>query len=818
VRTAWVAAAACQTPAKVPVSGEMDASRSTRSTGESRPALAVVAREGDARGALAVAVVTEGVAPDRGALVGVALAALVEKRLAVDGIEARAVGGWDGWRVGALVSSSGQAAVTLEAIRRALLTPVSEGEPALAHVASRAAALASRPRATGPLLDLVRCTGEAYASGADGLPSPSELERWRAASHGFVRIAIGVAGPAQLADAAAVALARGGPWPRGALLQGSPRPSEAVSSLVYDASGDLDPGAARIVVVARTRSPEGAAAAAALLGDPHGPLASRLAALEAPARLRSVTATAHVHGGCLAAALDLDARSLSAAAAARIATAASLARQETAVELSDVAPQADLGHALATLAADPREAAETAAWWALAGPLPGPATEAIGIELLVGLATARDAAQPAAFARGDEIRSEIDRATLAWHSPVVDSKTRVEHGQGEVWLLVASPCGTSAESTGDAGLSAAVALSATLQSADVAGDAQVEPYVSSEGVGVLVHGARHPEETPQAHARRLADLAARAFAGEAPTSTHFTRGRTSLLLRASEDEARLMGALASALAPGHPSWVLPAGTAAGLASASDEALKIRAAALRAGPLRVAVLANVDGAQADAAVRAVDRWVTRRPGESRACPAMASPAPPRPGTYAVDRSAGAPSEAVLAFALPPRDPEALASASWLAAALDGPEGLLARSFGSSGDGARAGVPAWSAGVVGAPLVPALMIRVRAPDAAVDAAVAQARALFEKLRLEGPKIDDWNRAGSVISSEGLAAALQPRQRVVQVWLSHPPAPFPSLEALRSFSASFLRDEALLVVAARPARAEPPAHGSGPTRRPR
>jgi hypothetical protein len=112
----------------------------------------------------------------------------------------------------------------------------------------------------------------------------------------------------------------------------------------------------------------------------------------------------------------------------------------------------------------------------------------------------------------------------------------------------------------------------------------------------------------------------------------------------------------------------------------------------------------------------------------------------------------------------------------------------------------------------------MIRVRASDAAVDAAVAQARALFEKLRVEGPKIDDWNRAAAVISSEGLAAALQPRQRVVQVWLSQPAAPSPSLEALRSFSASFLHDEALLVVAARPARAEPPAHGSAAGRRPR
>ncbi len=767
----------------------------------------MIDREGDARGGLAIAVVTEGIAPDRGALVGVSLASLVQRRLALSGIEATAIGGWDGWRVRALVASPAQATATFAAMRAALLTPVSEGDPALGAVLQRAAALASRPRATGAMLDVVRCTGEANASGADAPPSPAEIEGWRAASTGFGRVAVAVAGAEGVADAVEQALTRGGPWPRGSPLEVPTRAASDARSLVYDASGDVEPGSARIVLTARTRTPERAAAAAAILGDAHGPLASRLAALEAPARLRSVTATAHVDGGCLAETLDLDARSLSVDAAARIATAASLARQETVVELADVAPEPDLGRSLATRAADPRDAAERAAWWALAGQASRLDDGAAEIELLVGLATAKDAAQPAAFARSDEVRTEIDRATLAWHAPVVEARTRVERGQGEVWVLLASPCGTSTEAAGDAGLDAAVALSASLQSVEMASDVQAEPYVSSEGVGVLVHGANRPGEAPAAQARRLADVAARAFAGEAPSQAQFTRARTLLLLHASEDEVRAMGALASALAPGHPSWVLPAGTAMGLASASDDSLKMRAGALRAGPLRVAVLANVDGAQANAAVRAVDRWIARRPGESRACPAVAASPTPRAGTYSVDRPGGALSEAILAIGLPPHNRDALASATWLAAVLDGPAGLLARSPGSTADAARTGDVKWSAEVVGAPLAPGLAIRLQASDGAIDAGVARARAILEKLRVEGPTADDWSRASSAVSDDRLAASLQPRQRVVDLWLSQPEPLAPSLDTLRAFAASYLRDDALLVIAARPPRVEVP-----------
>jgi len=774
----------------------------TRET-EGRPPLAVVTREGDPHGAIAVAVMMEGIAPERGAVPAVALAALVEARLLVRGIEATAVGGWGGWRARILVESPAEAARVVESIREAMLTPVGD-EAGLAAVARKVAALARRPLPDRALVELADCTGEAFGTGSDLVPDAAELESWRQAALGLGRVAFASAGEPALADATGRALARGPAWPRA----GTPRspPASDGQTVVYEGSGQIPPGGARIVVTARTAAPEQAVAAAPSLGDPHGPLVSRLAALDAPALVRSVVAAAHGGGGCVAMTLDVAARDLAYDSAARIATAAALARQELSVELTELTPPAGLGLELATRASDPREAAERAAWWALAGRRAG--DDEPRTTLIVGIAATRDSPPGASGSglRGDVLRSEIDRATMAWHAPAVETRTRVERGQGEAWVLLASPCGALAEASGDAGAGAAVAMTAAAQANLRAGDAQIEPFVESDGVGVLAHGPPRAGESPQGHARRLADLAARAFAADPLDAERISQARTLLLAHAGGVESRAMATLGDALAPGHPSWVEPFGTRFGLASASEEAIVLRAATLRAGPLRVAVLASTDAAQAEAAARAVDRWIARRPHEVRACPPFTTPAAPRAGTYAVDVPPGALSEALLALPLAASDDVA---ATWMAAALDGPTGLLARALGGTA-GAPAGSPLarnWSAGVLGMPRSPALVIRLSAADALLDAAVAQTRALLDRLRQGALREEDRAAAATTLARSTLAASLDARARVIALWRGDAASPpSPSLDTLRAFAASSLRDEALVIVAARPPRREP------------
>jgi hypothetical protein len=809
---------------------EEPAAPATRSTGQGRPPLTVVAREGDAEGAVAVAVSTEGVGAGRGALAAVALAALVQERLAEHGVAAAAVGGWNGWRLRALVDGPASAEATLSAVRDALLTPVKADEPAMAAVARKTAALAGRPLVDPALADVARCTGEAFGAGAasDAPPTAADIEAWRAAAHGLGRVAIAAAGQEALADAAARALARAPAWPVASPIAAAPWPSSDANATVYDASGQLAPGAARFVVTARTVAPERALAAAALLGDPHGALASRLDALPAPAHLRSVVATAHVDGGCLAATIDLAERDLGRDGPARVATAAALARQELAVEVSDVTAPADLGYALARAASDPRDAAERAAWWSLAGHAvrvdrndgaSGGEADA-RVNLIVGLAASKDASPEAAAARGESLRSEIDRATLAWHARVVESRTDVERGQGEVWVLLASPCGTLMEDARDAGTSAAVALAASTQSQSAAGNAHVEPFVAPDGIGVLAHGPRLAGETAEGQARRLADLAARTFAAEAVGRAPSSRARSALLGQTSRPEASVEATLASALAPGHPSWVAPAGTAMGLSSLSDDGVALRAASLRAGPLRIAVVANVDDAQAKAAVRAADRWIARRPNDARACPSPETLAPPRSATYAVERPAGLAAEAIVAVPLAAGAADRKA-ASWLAAALDGPDGWLARALNAAGADAERSplVTAWSAQVLAAPESHALVVRLSGPDASLDAAVAQTRALFDRLRQGAIQAEDLARASSRLARAALATSLDPRARIVALWRGDargepaPSPPAPSLQDLREFAAGSLRDDALVIVAARPPRLDAPPEKGHP-----
>ncbi len=821
--------------------------RTSVAVGAGRPRLTVVERQGDAHGAVAIAVTTDGIAADRGAMVAVALGSLVEERLAASGVvDASVVAGWDGWRLRALVATPGDGAKLVDIAREAMLAPVGPKDAALAAVTRKLEALSHRPLPDRALLEVARCTGEAYGAADAAMPSATELDAWRRAAHGLARIAVATAGEASLADAVAAALSRSAAWPAGLPIVVAPRSASEAPPLVYDASGEIPPGAARIVVTARTTTPEQAVAAAPALGDPHGPLASRLAALDAPGRLRSVVATAHVDGGCIAATVDLSPQDLASDLDVRVATAAALARQELSVEITDVATRPDLRHALAMRAADPRDAADTAAWWEVsrARPEGGELRSA----LTVGVAAARDVSEPSpgsgSDARGrsaardmsavaDSIRAEIARAAIAWQKSLLEARTRVERGQGEAWVLLASPCGTLPEAIRDAGTGAAVATASVLGDAEDAGDARIEPVVLADAVGVLVHGPARAGESSQAHARRLADLAGRAFAAEPLDAERMARARATLLARAGEVDSRALGALATTLAPGHPSWVNPWGTTFGLGSASDDAIAMRAAAIRAGPLRIAVLANVDQAQADAAVRAADRWIARRPGEARACPPLPTPGAVRSGTYAVELPTKTMSEALLAIPLPLGDDSAFLAARWTAAAIDGPNGLIARALGGSGRGDPAGstpVRAWSS-VLGSPRAPAIVIRLVAPDPALDSSVAQARATLERLRQGALTEADRTRAAASLAKAAVSASLDPRARAIDVWRGQaiprgdnaapgqeaagPPAP--TLDALRAFAAAELRDDALIVVAARPARADadPPSAGRETTK---
>ncbi len=787
-----------------------------------RPSVAVVVRQGDPRPAVAVAVLTAGVDEPSGARVPVGLAALVEARLTAHGVRDVTVAPtWEGYRVRALLpTGSGGAAAVLLTIRDALLAPVPPTGPELDTVRRKLALFAARRVSNDALAEAARCMDEPFARGRVEPPpvTPSALEAWRAASHGLGRVVFGVTGTAGDVDAVTSALLEQPAWPRAATATQVPGPaptpgaeSVTASPLLYDAADTLPIGAARVTVLARTRDPDAAMAAAKLLGAPTGPLARRLHALDLPGSVRDVTATAHPDGGCLAVTLDVPRTHDSGEDTRSLATAAAVARQETRWTARMVDRRAPDPRP-ATLAGDPREAAELAAWWALAGTLPGAVSAVPSDSVMVGLGPDAEAAHDFA-ARARSVSAELDRAFAAWQSPVVEAHTEVEPGQGALWLVLASPCGTLSEGDADAGLTA-LAVSALAEQAHGAardGDAELTEWITSHGAGLLVRAVRHDRESSLALAGRAADAVGAAMMAVAVDPGAIAAARARLIdLAGKDDPARSFATLAEALRPGHPSAVFPLAAGKGLVGSSDSAVVSRIAALRRGPLRLAVLGDDDAAEAQAAVQAVDRWVPHGADGPRACAASFAAPPPRPGTYAAPPATS--HSAWLAVPLPRGSsaPSVHDAAAATAAALEGADGLLARAL--SGGLASS----WSARLVGAGAgdEDALVIRVVSSAHALDAAVAQVRALLDHLQRGAFTDADRTRAAARLADDALRVTLTPRGRLLRLWHGQPTRPPadsapPTLDAMHAFHADVLRDDSLVIVASRPGA---PAQGRG------
>ncbi len=776
------------------------------------PPVALLVREGDPSAAVAVAVLTEGIEPARGADVPVALAAVVEARLAAVGVEEASVTpGAQGFRIRALAPGGARGREVVSALRTALLAPVTATGPEMAAVVRKLSALAQHPLPDPALSAAAECAGEPFANprskeGAEAAPlTASAVEVWRAASAVLGRVVFAVVGSRDEVAGLASSVSEGPVWPTGASTKAvSPRAPPIDAIQVYDATPDLPVGAARLTLALRTANAERAVAAAESLGDTNGALLARLGALEPTARVRDVTATAHVGGGCLVVTLDLPSPDATADPPVRLVAAADIVREQMLIDVADARMSGASARAVANRAGDPRNAAERAAFWTLvlgAAPRELAAEPREPVVIAAGLAMGGAAATHAVSERSNAIHVELERAAAARGEPFADVRARVERGQPDLWVLVASPCGTETETDADAGAGAIAAVAVAERAGDAtrATGAVAEGWTAPDGIGVLAHAAIAPGETPEALARRVAGLAARSFGASSLEPNDLARARGLLLLsNASAEDAPGFATLAGALAPGRPSWIVPFGTTESLERSSDATVRARLDALRDGPLRVAVIANQSASQIDVALQTVDQWIAHRSSPRQACPALAAPPVPRPGTYAIERLGASSADAWMAFALPPLDATARAGASVVAAALEGQDGLLDKALGTGL--ARA----WTARVTGPPRAPALVIRVSSAQGSLDAAVAETRALFDRLRLGALADADRTRALARLASERLAASLDPKTRLIALWRGEAPAMAPpTLEAIRTFAGLTLKDDALVLVAARPPR---------------
>jgi hypothetical protein len=166
--------------------------------------------------------------------------------------------------------------------------------------------------------------------------------------------------------------------------------------------------------------------------------------------------------------------------------------------------------------------------------------------------------------------------------------------------------------------------------------------------------------------------------------------------------------------------------------------------------------------------------------------------------------GAVPEAYLAFPFPAGDEDAYRVAMVVASGLDDGRGagLLDQAVAGTPPLARES----SAKVLGWPRVPALVVRLVAPQASLDAAVMQVRALLDRVHTGGLGAPDFDRAVAARARSALTTSLDPRARVVATWRGEPTdgaRARVTAEDVRTFAQKYLAEDTMVVVAARPPR---------------
>lgn len=727
---------------------------------DDRPLLAVIAREGDPQFALAFAA-----SHARGPELSAALSGLVAARLeaaGLAGVEARAHG--LGIELTWLTDTPDDAARFFRAVHTALSAPVTPDEPALGRARRESSALRALPFAGPADAAAAACSGEPGTTlGAPELDlrTPAgirELDAARSAVYRAGAAAFGALGPPAFLDAAADALASGADWP-GTRPDTDPWPADDV--VAVDGPGP----ARRLTLAIRVPDPDAAISAASTLARPRSDLLARMGALLPAWTLERAVAVPRPRGACLR--LDLAApRGDPPPTSAEIGRVAALV-EITARAALERGERGALDESLLR-PSDPRQGAALAAWRSLAE------RERADSERTVLVYVPK----PGESAVTAELASAREQARARLQQPTFELATRVEAGQGQLWVLLASPCGTALDGSEPGALALLLRTIAERLRNDAV---TVEPWVTPDGVGLLAHAPRAAaSESPTDHARRVARVLGRALAERTP-GPELGIAREALSEELGGRPFPGWAAALDGLAPEHPSLLEPRGTWDHLAALTSESLERARRTLAASPLRLSVLANASTEQVDTVARELESWLLPLRAEpARQCPATTLAAPRsgelQLGPPQADPREGAYVGAVLAVA-GASAARALEATVFL---LNRPGGWLERALTVPGLGGKA-----RAHALGGARRPALLIDVRALPEELPRALSEVRAVLDQLAEGALTEQELRLAESELLRRDREARLDPRRRIVELWRGTQP-PALSLAELRTLLA--------------------------------
>lgn len=560
-----------------------------------RPTLKLVHRAGDPEGGVAMAVFTEG-----GSRSTIGLLALLHARLTTqENLSVRAFS--TGLVVSALTPSAALATEAMKRFSGALRAPLGKEE--------RVEILADKLLAKLPKVDsrIDGCLGVLGGDEPSREPfTQRELEKIRSEHAVSMRVGWGALGSPELLSAVQKTH-QDQSWPKGSMVS---VPSFDASHLKQK-TGPLR----QIRFALATPRVNEALVALEELEDREHPLRAHLAAEAGRYGLATSRIAVQPFGACLALTLDQE-PGARAPKAEDLAALIRVTQKELSFALDVAAPKR--GSATTLLTPETAQDALALAAWT-APPSPVLQGEYSSAEVVLG---SSDGLSVSAISK--EL-ARLEKRELGEH---LEIRRKDEAGQGESWLLLASPCGTAPESVRESGFRELTVRSLALDF-DGVDDVTVEPWATPTAMGLLAHAPRRYGESTRHHAMRIARTLGRALGGDALDGREVAAARARLISEVGDAPGPKLAL--DVMSGGKPSLFEPRGNSEALSNASSADVERVRAELASEPLRVAFLDNSGQDQAGAVREALGIWLDRSTNEKARCPS-AAPAAAKPGVW------------------------------------------------------------------------------------------------------------------------------------------------------------------------------------------
>jgi hypothetical protein len=481
------------------------------------------------------------------------------------------------------------------------------------------------------------------------------------------------------------------------------------------------------------------------------PLLAQVGALDTEWKVDAISAIARNVGACL----RIDLSTSSDASPISLRNLEDVARVTTSESRSSLQTSIKIVHddTVNPIDNDPRIAARRAAWNSLSAP-----DRSQPQSLLIHLRTSQIDGPPA------PLEAALRESLKVIPPRSLDAVSRLETGQSEQWALLASPCGTSAETADDAGSVAAWVRAISKRYSGYLG-VQVEPWLTADGIGFIAHcHAQSRAESSSAMATRLGNALGSIVATGSVSGADLAAMREDTLLRLGPSPRRGWWQLVDLLSPGHPSTYEPLGS-------FDSMRKLDLANLRTsrlkwlrGPLRLSVLLNQDQSQLPQLTLPLHRWLDPHRTESKRC--LETPQEVRQSsdvqisTRSLDTHD---SNVYVAIQLAPGLRENLLYEHWLVWLLTRPGGWLERTLDQLGS-----LNSFGAEVRGRRQNRSLIISLTvADDSKMADGILRVRALFSRLADSGADAQEVGLAQSWSDAQIRRAEFDPRRRLVDLW---------------------------------------------------